>query len=369
MQLWIEEKPYSPTDIGSIRKLSVSRGWLVPVLAFLEFWFSEDEIWTAQTSGSTSAPKSIQLARSKLEASARLTVSHFELSSGDGLILCLSASHVGGFMVLARGLIANLDVWVLEPGTDPIPANSNLLGYRSWFVSLVPMQTKVFGKPDIQNASFLWKGILIGGASLSIAQIHQLELAQCPVYQSYGMTETVSHIAVRNISKEPLGNPVPYTVLAGIEIRLNQDDCLMIKGYVTDWQWLETHDRVRMIDDWNFVFLGRADDVINSGGIKIDPLPIQKMISQRLSLEEDTVKLIGLPDEVLGQRLVCVVSGALPNPESIASLVPEITDLYGPKYVPKELYKVHSFPFTKTSKVDKPALIQQISTLEPIWKK
>lgn len=372
MLLWIEDHSYEPTDFEAIHALSLDRPWLVPVLAFLRFWLSDQSEWRAQTSGSTSAPKTISISRSKIEGSASATVRYFSLMpETDGLILCLSAQHVGGFMVLARGLLAGLDVWILEPSSNPIPERSVLLKFRSWFISVVPMQlAAISNSENLLKESINWKGLLLGGAALSSTHIKQAQAFRCPVYQSYGMTETVSHIAVRQIRPD-FSNETPYSVLPGIEIKVDESACLAIKGEVTGFDWLQTHDRVTILNQTQFLYLGRVDDVINSGGLKMDPNQLKTMYMDAVVWDEDEFHVVALHDEKLGQKVVVVFQNQRERFDS-AQLERDLMNLsqnVASVYLPKAIYWVENFPQTATFKLDRPALTQQLAHLQPVWEK
>ena len=374
MKLWIDEQPYSPTDFDSIRRLSLEKSWLVPVADFLEFWFSDQAEFKTQTSGSTSSPKSIHISRARIVASAKATLDYFQFSSeSDGMILCLSARHVGGFMVLARGLLADIDVWILEPSSKPIPEDSPMLSYKKWFISLVPMQLEVFQDSErLQKASELWKGILLGGSSLSSLNISQTRFLRCPVYQSYGMTETVSHVAIRQILSD-LEQENPYTLLPGVDIDTDENERLMIKGAVTDFEWLQTNDRVKIVSPNAFFYLGRADDMINSGAIKMDPILLKKMYLRVFDWPDESVQVLGIPDETLGQKVVLILGtqfgSQLPDLKYLEAKVLELSSAIDSIFLPKAIYSVPDFPLTATFKIDKPALAQQVALLQPIWQK
>jgi O-succinylbenzoic acid--CoA ligase len=199
-------------------------------------------------------------------------------------------------MVLVRAILGDLDLWVLEPSSKPISNQSEILKERKWFVSMVPLQFAFFIKEQENKSSFL-KGILLGGAPIADSNQSNLKSLQCPVYQSYGMTESVSHIAIRNIYKPQ--NVLdfeshPYEILPGIEIGQDEQNCLKVKGAVTSQEWIQTNDMVKIIDKKSFFVLGRVDDIINSGGLKVNPLEIKQLLEKVLLSLELEFQILGI---------------------------------------------------------------------------
>jgi O-succinylbenzoic acid--CoA ligase len=251
MKVWFNNEKYEGSEFFNRTDLVQKFYFLKPLFEFTDFWFSETQRWVAKTSGSTGIPKEINISKHQMEASAKASLLFFDFEKkNDGLILCLSTSHVGGFMVLVRAILGDLDLWVLEPSSKPIPNQSEILKERKWFVSMVPLQFAFFIKEQENKSSFL-KGILLGGAPIADSNQSNLKSLQCPVYQSYGMTESVSHIAIRNIYKPQ--NVLdfeshPYEILPGIEIGQDEQNCLKVKGAVTSQEWIQTNDMVKIID-------------------------------------------------------------------------------------------------------------------------
>jgi O-succinylbenzoic acid--CoA ligase len=157
MKLQIEGQALDPGEFIIKAESGRVESYLLPVLAFLKFWLSDLEYFESKTSGSTSAPKVIRISRQQIEASANMTINRFALDpKKDGLVLCLSAEHVGGFMVLARGLIGNLDVQILNPTSDP-KFFIDLSPHRTWFISLVPLQFHfLLRHPDVKKITGNW---------------------------------------------------------------------------------------------------------------------------------------------------------------------------------------------------------------------
>lgn len=275
-------------------------------------------------------------------------------------------------MVLARALLGGFDVWMLEPTSNPIPETSPLLEHRKWFISLVPMQLEAFRNDNLQKESVNWKGLLLGGTAITSSQTELIKWVRCPVYQSYGMTETVSHIAVRPIPPV-FANEIPYSVLPGIEIKTDENQCLAIRGRVTDFEWLQTNDRVEVLNATQFLYLGRADDVINSGGLKFDPNQLKTMYIQAVDWKEEEFEIVGLSDDILGQKVVLAFRKSPDkewiDPSRFHMDIQKLSHTVESFRMPKAIYLIEHFPLTPTFKLDRPSLSQQLAHLHPVWEK
>ena len=366
MQIWVEGKPYHPHDWQGLEACCQHEEWLRPALNFLKFWFSDGQYWSTQTSGSTGAPKQVQFHRSRLIASASATISYFNINPRtDGFASAVSAQYVGGFMVLVRALVCQADVWLLKPASIPdLTANQNMNPVR-WLLSLVPVQFQELSRlPNALSTSASWLGILIGGAGLSAAQMQLAGLWNCPVFQSFGMTETVSHFAIRTIT----GPEQAYKLLPGVEVRVNDGGCLEVKSAITENQWITTNDRVMLVNG-GFEFLGRADDIINSGGLKIDPLTVISALAPIARYHPEKLILQGQPDERLGERVVLVVVGeptkqATTNWEEVMHKASLVLDK---RQLPKAVYSIQKLPLLPNLKTDRLQLQAMIKASQPIW--
>lgn len=276
---------------------------------FVTKWNAGKQNFILQTSGSTGTPKKIAVSRRRLLASATATISYLSLQPQDKFLICLPTNFTGGLMMLVRGLVLPAQITVVEPSSDP---------FSEWkktppafdFSAVVPLQLEaMLNRPRDINLLNKMKALLVGGAAIS----HSLEQKikqqlTVPVYHTFGMTETVSHIALRLINGWQATDY--FTTLPGITINKDQQDCLTIKGEITDNELLVTNDRVELLDNTKFKWLGRADFVINSGGIKIQPEVIEKVIIEQLNFSS-LFYIAGQSDERLGEKVVLVLEQAI----------------------------------------------------------
>lgn len=242
-----------------------------PAQVFLQHWFTTNEPVLAQTSGSTGSPKSIVLQRSQMIASAQLTALHFGFRPGMRVLLPLSADFIAGKMMLVRAMVSGLDVYAVAP-TQKLHTLFPEVEFA--FTPMVPAQLHALLSSGGATARF--GTILLGGSDVS-PQLQQLlaGMGEQEVWQGFGMTETVSHIALRRLHPQAEES---YLSLPGLLTENDEAGQLRIWGAVTNYRWLKTNDVVAFDEPGRFRWLGRSDNVIVSGGHKVHP----EMLEQTL---------------------------------------------------------------------------------------
>jgi len=292
------------------------------IRAIIELWNEKSPVYQVKTSGSTGSPKSITLTREQLEASAKRSNSFFNLDENSLVLLSLSSHTIGGKMMIIRALVGNYSIEIREPGANPIVELSS--GSHYSFISLVPYQVKRILEETPENLD-QFDTILLGGMGLS-TQLEQTLASITPkVYIGFGMTETVSHIALRR-----MGNPV-YETLEGVELEASEDG-LVISDSKLGIERMQTTDLVELMDPRHFTWLGRADFVINSGGIKIHPENLEQAVD---GLIETPFIIGGIPHETLGEACVLLVEKLLPE-EKFKQVQEVIREKFGKYAAPKQ---------------------------------
>ncbi|OJV14511.1 MAG: acyl-CoA synthetase [Dyadobacter sp. 50-39] len=322
---------------------------------FMGKWLEGAGEFVLHTSGSTGMPKPITVTRRQLQTSAAMTGQALSLGSGTRALVCLNVRYIAGLMMLVRGLELGWELTITEPTANPV---SGLDSVDFDFVAMVPMQLQaILDNPASGNQVGKLGKILLGGAPVNPVLAAQIKALDVPVYQSYGMTETVSHIALKSLNG-PLASD-SYTFLPGIEFGTDERGCLFVSGAVTNAERVQTNDLVE-ITGGAFQWIGRADNVINSGGVKI----VLDQADQRIaSVFHD----LGIgdaffcwwePDEKLGQKLVLVVeseTGDALHPELASEIRKRVSTYENPKHI----YFAKAFAKTATDKIDKRATFQQ----------
>lgn len=356
MRLWVEGQVIEGKDFKELHLLSGNRSDLNPLIDFLSFWYSDKESFTLLTSGSTGIPKPIVLHRQAMLASAARTNAyfHWDSSVGDAWLLCISSRFVGGLMVLVRAWFTGADVWLEAPSTQPLHQSGLQLPPKKWMLSIAPLQLDFLAtQPELLKSSATWKGILVGGGPLSETQRLLASRFACPVFHSYGMTETYSHIALARLNgPEPMDLGC-FQPLSGIQIRTNEENILEVCADITDNQWLKTNDRVQLFENGNFQVLGRSDRVINSGGLKIDPAAVKKQIAKEFPVGSAQFEIMGLPDNKLGQRLVLVYEiYSIENQELWNEIVARFVPETHPQLRLRQCIGMERFPLLANLKID-----------------
>lgn len=298
-----------------------------PIGSFLLDWFDNNAFIEMETSGTTGTPKTIRVAKQAMVESALATGDFFDLHSGDKALQCLPVKYVAGKMMLVRAMILGLDIEIVAPSSHPLEGNE--IDYD--FVAMVPLQAQN-SIPELKKV----KKLIVGGAAMNKALERQLLKLPTKVYETYGMTETITHIAARKIGEKS------FTVLPYVTISYDDRNCLVIHAPRISDDVVVTNDLVELVSENQFVFLGRIDNVINSGGIKLFPEQIESKLAHQIP---SRFYITSIPDAELGEKVVLVVEG---DERTFEDSVFEVLDKYEK---PKEIIFVKNFKETDTGKI------------------
>lgn len=312
---------------------------------FLYAWFSEGETMKVQTSGSTGAPKVMEVSKRSMMNSACRTCRFLELQEGDSLLLSMNLKYIGAQMMIVRALVGGLRVLLQEPCAHPLAAVREQID----FLSMVPMQlASSLQREAERNILQAAKVVIVGGGAVDSLLEEQLQALPCRIYSTYGMTETLSHIAMR-----PLNGPERsdrYYPLPGVTLSLSVRDTLVIEVPDVCAGQLETNDCVTLYPDGSFVVKGRVDNVINSGGVKIQIEEDERLLQGVLSFP---FAITSVPDSFYGERAVLLAE----HPEFSAKETDEYFVLLKqtlPRYhAPRDIIFVRSLPRTENGKIDR----------------
>lgn len=326
-----------------------SPDWKRDVYRFILNFSDDSEFIQQQTSGSTGTPKTIQLSKKAMLESAKSTAEYFKLKENQVAVLCLPVKYIAGKMMIVRALFARLNLILIEPSGTPDFSGTGKVD----FCAMVPMQAANLVAqnkwPDI-------KTLLVGGAETSPKLTAKLQKVKTEVFETYGMAETCSHIAIKRINGE--NREQHFTVLPGIKVSKDERGCLEIEAHFLH-EKLSTSDCVELFSENQFRWLGRLDNVINSGGIKIQPEILEEQIGGILQLP---CAIIGLPDELLGQKLVLVLETEQEiNSEKIQQTLSSVMDK---KSIPKAVFFLPELPRNKSFKIDRRKLKGLISVMD-----
>lgn len=321
---------------------------------FCQKWLAGQSNFIIHTSGSTGDPKPIVLTRNQMIASAKLTGKTFGLKVGDTALVCLNVDYIAGMMMLVRGMVLGLKLTIVEPTANPLEKLKNL---QFDFFAFVPLQLQNLLE-NHKNIEILnqAKAIIVGGAAVNEVFENEIQKMKVPIYSTYGMTETVSHIAIRRLNDDKKNNN--FQILEGVKIGIDDRNCLNIISESSNNELIQTNDIVEIVNEKEFKLMGRFDNIINSGGVKIQLEKVEKLIEKEIKLlNPKRYFASGIPDVKLGQKLVLFVEGEEVNNEIKEAFFKNIQSIVAKYEVPKAIYFVKKFIETPTGKVDKKSII------------
>jgi len=298
--LHLHEHIYS---LESINELPKSYPEYQDLVTFMSSWIRGDSSFVFHSSGSTGEAKEIFVSNKQIQSSIEATRNKLELQKEDCVLLCLNPDFIASKMMVARALSIGMDLVIVPPTSSPL----KLIQTNISFASFVPFQIyKMIHDGSISKLSLI-KNVLIGGAPLDSWAIDVLSKFVNNIYLTYGMTETVSHIALKKITGQDASGL--FSVMDNIDIKVDNRSCLCIKGTVTNDELIITNDVVELKTSGTFDWLGRYDNIINSGGVKINPEKIERLIA--LIIPNKNFFVSGIADRELGEKCTLIIEGDL----------------------------------------------------------
>ena len=309
--------------------------------AFLQEWQNDKPTVWVHTSGSTGTPKPMQVEKERMKASARLTCSFLGLKEGDSALLCMPLQYIAGKMVVVRSLIANLKLIPVTPSGHPLKD----LQEAPTFAAMIPMQ--VYNTLQVPEEKAILMGIkhlIIGGGAIDDALGKALKEFPNHVWSTYGMTETLSHIALRRLNGKDASDW--YTPFYNVSIRLSEEGTLIINAPNVCADELITNDIAEINKEEKFRILGRKDNTINSGGVKIQIEQVEATLKEHLDIP---FQITARKDAKFGEIVVLIY-----NKVKDEALVRQVCEEALPTYwVPKAYIAVDELPLTGTGKPDR----------------
>jgi O-succinylbenzoic acid--CoA ligase len=294
---------------------------------FILDWFDKKPYLELNTSGTTGTPKIIRIEKQAMVNSALATGDFFDLSPGDKALHCLPTKYIAGKMMFVRSFILGLDMDFVAPSSHPMLHNDT----KYDFVAMVPLQAQN-SLAELKNV----KKMIVGGVKMSKSLEKSLSKLKTVTYETYGMTETITHIAAKKIGEKY------FTTLPNIKISQDDRNCLVIDAPKISNETIVTNDLVELINENQFGYLGRIDNVINSGGIKLIPEQIEDKLSHKI---HSRFFVTGIQDPVLGEKLILVIEG---EKQDLDGSIFDELDKYEK---PKEVFYVSKFIETHNGKI------------------
>lgn len=318
---------------------------------FLIDWLNDDyDTIKVRTSGSTGDPKVYFIDKQRMVNSALATGKFFNVKEGTKALLCLPADYIGGRMMLVRAMILGWDLDIVEPKSNPL---DNL--FKTYdFCAMTPFQMDYS-----LGRLHLIKKLIVGGGTVSEHLIGLIQGIPTKVFEVYGMTETISHIAARRLNpKKDNKEKRPFKALPNVSISKNEDNCLIIKAPKILEEELQTNDIVEVLTFKKFYWKGRLDNIINSGGVKIFPESVEEKLQKRIT---QRFFIAGLADDSLGEQVVLFVEA--PQNEKFLSDLKEVVKKLKTfdKYErPKTVYLIEKFEETPSGKIHRQKTLKKL---------
>lgn len=310
--------------------------------SFITDWFHDSPTISINTSGSTGSPKRLTIQKKAMLSSAYATGQYFQLQPGMTALLCLPANFVGGKMMLVRAWALGLQLSTTKPSQNPLQNHRKSFD----FCAMTPHQLS----NSIANLSLI-KTLIVGGAPVPDSLLKKIQSCETQIFETYGMTETVSHIALKKLNGTDNDNC--FKTLPEVTVSQDHRGCLVVHAPTIISESITTNDLIHLHTPKTFEWLGRSDRVINSGGIKLIPEQIEKALSP---LFTQRFFVAGIPDSTYGEKLILIVEGAsehsieeLKKSSSLASL-----------QLPKSIFTIPKFQETQSGKIDRLATLETL---------
>lgn len=359
--LTINNKHYTQQTLLQLCEEKVSSQstptWERDIYIFIREWLSDADYIEVKTSGSTGEPKNIKLQKKWLEYSASQTCNFFDLNSQSSALLCLPAAYIAGRMMIVRAFVSGLNLLTVEPSSNPFinhpfiqscQRQSGIQPFNPYidFTALTPFQ--LHQSLQTLKKKPLVKSIIVGGGEVSPSLEKEVQQLPIDIFATYGMTETSSHIALRKVNGSQRKDF--YTIIGDTVIGIDNRGCLTLENKHLFEGILVTNDIIEVLNSKEFRWLGRYDNVINSGGIKIMPEEIEQSIA---NLHTSTMVISSIPDDTLGEAVVLAVESTGMTEEYKHSLLAQIKQLVHPYAMPRQIFIMTQIPKTPTGKVDR----------------
>ncbi len=310
---------------------------------FLLDWCSDKAMVDVFTSGSTGTPKKITLKKSQMVNSALATGKFFNLQSGSKVLLCLPSTTIAGKMMLVRAMVLGLELDYVEPSSNPLTELQKTYD----FCAMVPFQAL----RSFDNLGKV-KTLVLGGAPINPSLETDLRKTKIQIFETYGMTETITHIALRRISPDTEKN---FQLLPNIRISKDERGCLVLDAPSISDDKVITNDLVEVVSETSFSWLGRHDSIINSGGIKLIPEQMEKKLSVILL---ERFFITSKADKELGEKVVLIIEGQ-GKPEEVLLKIKR-SKLLSTYEIPKSVIFSPKFHETSNGKVQRKKTMKMV---------
>lgn len=313
----------------------------VSLAEFLAEWFDGNETLRVHTSGSTGKPKELWVEKKRMMNSAMLTVAFLNLQCGDTALLCMPLKYIAGKMVVVRALVAGLDLQLVPPCGHPMERMEK----APCFAAMIPMQ--VFNSLQVPSEAEKLRQVrhlIIGGGAVDQQLEGKLKAFPYEVWSTYGMTETLSHVALRRLSGEQASEW--YIPFPEVSLSQTEEGTLVIEAPSVSSQKLVTNDIVAFDGRGYFKVVGRKDNTINTGGVKVQIEQVEDALRAHMPF---SFMITSLPDVKFGECIVLLAEAG----EEAGKTIEKAIELLPVYWRPKRIFFVNFLPLTETGKPDR----------------
>ncbi len=308
------------------------------IINFLEFWESNSESLIVNTSGSTGIPKEIKLKRKTLITSAKYTLEYFKLKNNSTFYCCLPVKYIGGKMMLVRAFVNKGQIILSKPSKNAVKGINEKIDFSAMTSMQVEDSISKLGFSNI-------KKLIIGGSSINGKLLEKIDDLKTECYQTFGMTETASHIAVRKLNGS--NKNLQYECLKHVKISTNSHGQMIINSPELDIKSLTTNDIIKITDYQLFKYIGRIDNIINTGGIKVNPEHLEYKLYKTILNNNFFIDKIS--DNYLGQKMILIALESI----DINIILKAINKVKDKKKRPKAILITKQFIYTANNKIDR----------------
>ena len=327
--------------------------WQKSLFSFILQWLEDTPTIQVKTSGSTGTPKLIELEKSKMIASAKATGQYFGFEKGMTALLCLPCDYIAGKMMVVRSFVWGLNLITVNPSSYPL---ENIFTPPA-FTAMIPLQ--VIHSLDKHRTLFNQiQTVIIGGGVVDTALRKRLQTIKTACYATYGMTETITHIAIKPLNG--VHQSEVYQALEGVQFSKDERGCLVIDAPHVATEQVITNDVIDLKSSKSFEWLGRFDNIINTGGIKVNPEQVEKVLGTLISKR---FFIAAQADEKLGSRIILLIEDKPWNTQQIKDLMQNMKSQLQKFQVPKSIHFIPQFVETPTQKIQRTKTLNLLSAL------
>lgn len=346
--LTLNSQKYSKSKLQNQSNQTYNTNWQQSFWNFIKTWLDDNDFVEVKTSGSTGTPKIIRLEKKRMIASAKATGNFFDLKQNDKALLCLPCDYIAGKMMVVRAMVLGLDLYSVEPNGNPLD-NDLITNIDFQFGAMIPLQ--VLNSLQNQPNQFdKIQKVIIGGGVVDNLLLQKLQTTKNQCFATYGMTETITHIAVKTLNGIHKTNL--YNALENVKFSKDSRECLIIDAPHLSENQIITNDIINLNSTLSFEWMGRFDNIINTGGIKVNPENIESKITNFI---KNDFFIAAENDDKLGSRVILVIEKTISKEGNlyIKNVENQLKPILSKFEMPKKIYCLPKFERTETGKIQR----------------